>query len=157
MATRKSSCNCGQLGSTYDGPDPERITLCQCNECPRRTGSVYSVQARLPIEHVTIQGKSTTWKFPGEREATGHVSLLRQRGPDVSLLPRLRFDRLLGDLQRTGRHGCRSRRFHRPDVSAASGFRFAAYGAVWALNVTELPKPLGQHDYEGTSHGGPRA
>ena len=23
--TRKSSCNCGQLSLTYDGPDPERI------------------------------------------------------------------------------------------------------------------------------------
>src|SRR5678816_4703466 len=66
MTTRTSSCNCGQLSLTYDGPDPERISLCQCYECQRRTGSVFSVQARLPIEHVTIEGPSTTWTFPTE-------------------------------------------------------------------------------------------
>ena len=64
MATRTTTCNCGQLSLTYEGPDPERISLCQCYECQRRTGSVFSVQARLPIEHVTIEGESTTWTFP---------------------------------------------------------------------------------------------
>ena len=66
MATRTSSCNCGKLSLTYDGPDPERISLCQCYECQRRTGSVFSVQARLPKEHVTIEGPSTTWTFPSD-------------------------------------------------------------------------------------------
>jgi len=56
MATRKSSCNCGQLSLTYEGPDPARISLCQCYECQKRTGTVSSAQARLPIEHVTIEG-----------------------------------------------------------------------------------------------------
>ena len=60
MPTRNASCNCGQLSVTYDGPDPERISLCQCNECQKRTGSVLSVQARLSIEHLTIEGESTT-------------------------------------------------------------------------------------------------
>jgi hypothetical protein len=36
MATRKASCNCGQLSVTYDGSDPERVSLCQCYECQRR-------------------------------------------------------------------------------------------------------------------------
>jgi hypothetical protein len=66
MATREASCNCGQLSVTYEGPDPERISLCQCNECQKRTGSVLSVQARLPIEHVTIEGQSKTWTFPSD-------------------------------------------------------------------------------------------
>jgi hypothetical protein len=39
IATRKSSCNCGKLSLTYDGPDPERISLCQCYECQRRTAA----------------------------------------------------------------------------------------------------------------------
>jgi hypothetical protein len=64
MAMRRSSCNCGQLSVTYDGPDPERITLCHCKECQRRTGTVFSVQARLPREHVTVKGQSTEWTFP---------------------------------------------------------------------------------------------
>ncbi|MET0578618.1 MAG: GFA family protein, partial [Ilumatobacteraceae bacterium] len=66
MTTRTSSCNCGQLSLTYEGPDPARISLCQCYECQRRTGSVFSVQARLPVEHVTIDGESSTWTFPVE-------------------------------------------------------------------------------------------
>jgi hypothetical protein len=66
MATRKSSCNCGKLSVTYEGPDPQRISLCQCYECQKRTGSVFSVQARLPIEHVTVEGQSTTWTFPDD-------------------------------------------------------------------------------------------
>ena len=57
MATRKASCKCGQLTVTYKGPDPERISLCQCYECQRRTGSAFSWQTRLPIEHVTREGQ----------------------------------------------------------------------------------------------------
>jgi hypothetical protein len=34
---------------------------------------------------------------------------------------------------------------------------FAAYGAAWAMNVSDLPMPGGHYDYDGTSHGGPRA
>jgi hypothetical protein len=33
---------------------------------------------------------------------------------------------------------------------------FEAYGAEWALNVSELPMPGGHHHYDGTSHGGKR-
>ena len=66
MATRKASCNCGQLSVTYEGPDPERISLCQCYECQKRTGTVLSVQTRIPKEQVTIEGQSTTWTFPIE-------------------------------------------------------------------------------------------
>ena len=47
MTTRKASCNCGQLSVTYEGPDPERISVCQCNERQKRTGSVLS-RDRLP-------------------------------------------------------------------------------------------------------------
>ena len=66
MATRKTSCNCGQLSLTYDGPDPARVSLCQCYECQKRTGTVFSVQTRLPREHVTIEGKSTTRTVPSD-------------------------------------------------------------------------------------------
>jgi hypothetical protein len=86
MATRKASCNCGQLSVTYDGPDPARISLCQCYECQRRTGSVFSMQARLPVDHVTIGPIDDVDVSQRQREA-GRVSLLRQRGGHVSLLP----------------------------------------------------------------------
>ena len=140
MATRKASCNCGQLSVTYDGPDPERISLCQCYECQRRTGSVLSVQARLPIEHVTIEGQSTTWTFPNDSGKPADVSLLRQRGRHVPLLPGVRFDRVLGDLDRTGLHRGRGRRLHRPDVSAAHDFRLRS------VRASVGDEPLGPSD-----------
>jgi hypothetical protein len=87
MATRKASCNCGQLSVTYEGPDPERISLCQCYECQKRTGSVFSVQARLPIEHVTIEGQSTTWTFPADSGKPVTFRSCDSGGGHVSLLP----------------------------------------------------------------------
>ena len=32
---------------------------------------------------------------------------------------------------------------------------FEAYGPAWAMNASALPMP--HHEYDGTSHGGPRA
>jgi hypothetical protein len=66
MATRKASCSCGKLSVTYEGPDPARISLCHCNSCQKRTGSVFSAQARVPLEQVTIEGQSTKWTRPSD-------------------------------------------------------------------------------------------
>jgi hypothetical protein len=86
MATRKASCNCGRLSLTYEGPDPERISVYQCYECQRRTGSVMSVQAtahRARDDRRSIVGVDVSQR---QRRA-GHVPLLRQRRGHVSLLP----------------------------------------------------------------------
>lgn len=66
IKTRTASCNCGQLRATCVGPDPERISLCPCKLCQRQSGSAFAIQARFPKEQVTIEGKSTSWKFPIE-------------------------------------------------------------------------------------------
>jgi len=64
--THEASCRCGQLAVTYKGPAPERITLCHCNSCQLRTGTMFSVQGRFPRSRVKIEGKSTKWTFPSE-------------------------------------------------------------------------------------------
>ena len=66
IKTRKASCRCGKLSVTYKGPDPERITLCHCNSCQLRTGTMFSVQGRFPRGKAMIEGKSTKWKFPSD-------------------------------------------------------------------------------------------
>ena len=66
IKTRKASCRCGRLSVTYKGSDPERITLCHCNSCQLRTGTMFSVQGRFPRGKVKIVGKSTKWKFPSD-------------------------------------------------------------------------------------------
>lgn len=66
IKTRVASCACGQLHATCVGPDPERISLCHCFLCQRQSGSAFAIQARFPKEQVTIEGKSTSWRFPAE-------------------------------------------------------------------------------------------
>ena len=129
MATREASCNCGKLSVTYEGPDPDRISLCQCYECQKRTGSVLSVQARIPREQVTIEGQSSTWTFPSEDGEPVTFRSCDSGGGHVSLLPRVRFDRLLGHLRRAGRDRGRGRLLHRLDVSAADDFRLRSVRA----------------------------
>ena len=62
----KASCRCGNLNVTYEGPIPKRRTLCHCNSCQLRTGTAFSIQGRFPRDKVTIEGESSTWKFPNE-------------------------------------------------------------------------------------------
>ena len=123
MATRKASCNCGQLSVTYDGPDPERVSLCQCYECQRRTGSAFSWQTRLPIENVTIEGQSTKRTFPNDSEKPSEFRSCDSGGTTFHFCPSVRFDRLLGDGHRTGHPRGRSRHLRRPDVPAANDLR----------------------------------
>jgi len=66
VRTHKASCRCGNLTVTYEGPIPERRTLCHCNSCQLRTGTAFSIQGRFPRENTTIEGESSTWKFPNE-------------------------------------------------------------------------------------------
>jgi hypothetical protein len=56
--TRHASCSCGQLKVVCEG-EPVRISMCHCNACQQRTGSVFGVQARFPREQVRIDGKAT--------------------------------------------------------------------------------------------------
>ncbi len=55
---RIASCTCGQLQAETEG-EPVRVSVCHCDACQRRTGSVFGAQARFPEEAVIISGKGT--------------------------------------------------------------------------------------------------
>jgi hypothetical protein len=157
MATRKSSCNCGKLSLTYEGPDPARISLCQCYECQRRTGSVFSVQARLPIEHVTIEGQSTTWTFPSDSGEPAEFRSCDSGGATYHFCPEcgstVYWDiSVAPDVLGVAVGGFTDPTFPPPMISG-----FEAYGAAWAMKASDLPMAGGHHDYDGTSQGAPRA
>jgi hypothetical protein len=57
MTVRHAACNCGQLSVTCEG-EPVRISVCHCLECQRRTGSVFSVQARFNRDRVKVRGNA---------------------------------------------------------------------------------------------------
>jgi hypothetical protein len=65
MVARTASCSCGKLSVTCEG-DPVRISICHCNACQKRTGSVFGAQARFPRERVRIEGQSTTYERIGD-------------------------------------------------------------------------------------------
>ena len=156
MGSRTSQCNCGQLSLTYAGPDPARISLCQCYECQRRTGSVYSVQARLPRDQVMIDGRSSTWTFP-VRGKPAEFRSCDSGGATYHFCPECGSTVFWDIDSAPDLFGVAVGGFTDPTFPPPMIAGFEAYGAEWALNVSELPMPAGHHHYDGTSHGGARA
>jgi len=69
MVLRTASCSCGQL-TVSTGGEPERISVCHCLDCQKRTGSAFGVQARFRTENVEVTGDSATWSRTGESGGT---------------------------------------------------------------------------------------
>jgi hypothetical protein len=142
--TRIASCNCGQLRVTCKGPDPERISICQCNLCQKQSGSAFAIQARFPREQVTIEGKSTAWKFPSGKPVTyrncasagGTFHFCPVCGSTVYYL-------VDGDAARIG---VKIGAFADPTFPPPIISGFEAYGHPWAMNVEALPMPGGHHE-----------
>lgn len=72
--TRVASCACGGVSATVHG-EPELVSLCNCLECQRRTGSPFGVGAYFPRGAVTLAGATKTFmrKVEGsDRTVTNH-------------------------------------------------------------------------------------
>ena len=65
QTVRTATCACGQLRAETTG-DPVRISVCHCLNCQRRTGGVFSAQARWPDAQVRITGEPKTWLHTGD-------------------------------------------------------------------------------------------
>ena len=65
MHERIASCSCGQLKVTVSA-EPVRVSVCHCLECQRRTGSVFSAQARFPRRAASVSGASTVFVRVGD-------------------------------------------------------------------------------------------
>lgn len=57
LAQREAACSCQRLRLTVWG-EPSAVFACNCYECQRRTGSVFSVQAIFPLHLVRIEGEA---------------------------------------------------------------------------------------------------
>jgi hypothetical protein len=69
MTTRYAACSCEQLRLWVTG-EPVRISMCHCLACQRRTGSVFSVQARWPAGEVRTEGRYSEYtRISDEGEA----------------------------------------------------------------------------------------
>jgi hypothetical protein len=153
IKTRKASCNCGQLTVTINGPDPDRVVMCNCYLCQRQTGSVFSVQARFPNEQVKIEGKSTAWKFPIDgakpttyRTCAGSDGIATNSAADVVTS---HFCPVCGSTvyyfrkSDPARTGVRVGAFADPTFPPPMGSGFEEYKHPWTSNIAALPMPLG--------------
>lgn len=86
MTTRIAACSCGQLRLTCKG-EPERISICHCLECQKRTGSVFAVQARFPRRAVTIEGQASHWSRRGDSGGSATFNFCATCGSTVCWVP----------------------------------------------------------------------
>jgi hypothetical protein len=94
---RTGQCHCGALRVIATG-EPDRVYLCHCKACQRRTGTAFHFGATFWKERVRLDGG-----------AEGLRTRRRQRlSHSISFLPELRHDGLLGG--RPQSRGLRGRR-----------------------------------------------
>ena len=61
---RVAQCHCGQLRAITTG-EPERVYVCHCQACQRRTGAVVSSTTRWLKSQVRFEGESKTFVRKG--------------------------------------------------------------------------------------------
>lgn len=69
MTVRIASCSCGQLTATVSD-NPLDVCVCHCLACQRRTGSVFSAQARFDVRSVVIKGEAKQFVRVGDAGST---------------------------------------------------------------------------------------
>jgi hypothetical protein len=68
MTNRVAQCSCGQLRATCAG-EPALVSICNCDECRKRTGSAFGISAFFPREQVQTEGDNTTYTRSSESGA----------------------------------------------------------------------------------------
>lgn len=95
-ARRRAACRCGRVEVLCVG-DPERVSICHCQACQSRTGSVFSAQARFQSDQVVLQGETrvyvrtansgrrATYQFCPDCGST--VAYVNEGAPDIVAVP----------------------------------------------------------------------
>jgi hypothetical protein len=58
---RTAQCHCGSLRIIATG-DPDRVYLCHCEACQRRTGTAFHFGATYPKERVRLEGERKVYE-----------------------------------------------------------------------------------------------
>ncbi len=64
-------CNCGRCKVRCAG-SPERVSVCHCLSCKRRTGSAFSWNATYKSENVVSEGSFANFSRTTDTERTNH-------------------------------------------------------------------------------------
>ncbi|MGL6258767.1 GFA family protein [Vibrio sp. WXL103] len=84
MSYRSAKCSCGQL-IVVTKAEPVRVSVCHCEECQRRTGSAFGVQARFDKADVEIKGDAKSYTRSGDSGGNVTQSFCMNCGSVVSL------------------------------------------------------------------------
>lgn len=66
---RTASCACGALSITLTSP-PRYVSLCNCLQCQRRTGSAFGLSSFFSAESASISGDHRTYIRSGQHGRT---------------------------------------------------------------------------------------
>lgn len=58
---RTARCDCGALTVSVRG-EPERVNICACEQCQRRSGSAFTYTAFFPKTAATVEGESRSFR-----------------------------------------------------------------------------------------------
>ena len=61
MNSRQAECACGALRAVANG-SPDRLSLCHCLDCKRRSGSAFAWTASYPANRIEVSGEYRTWE-----------------------------------------------------------------------------------------------
>jgi hypothetical protein len=114
--------------------------------CQKQSGSVFAVQARFPREQVTIEGKSTAWKFPIEGATPVAYRNCASEGGTFHFCPVCGSTVYYLVDADEARIGVKIGTFADPTFPPPMIAGFEAYGHPWAMTVSDLPMPGGHHD-----------
>lgn len=80
--TWQAQCNCGQLRATCTGK-PDRVSVCHCISCKRRTGSAFAWNASFPAAAVRSAGDYRSFSRTADSGRTNIYHFCPQCGSTV--------------------------------------------------------------------------
>jgi hypothetical protein len=82
MPIRTATCMCRQLSVACEG-EPDRVSLCFCTECQRRSGAPFGAGAYFLRERVKVQGAAKTFTRTAETGRPLHMRFCPECGTTV--------------------------------------------------------------------------
>ena len=82
MQTRVATCACGQLRATCEG-EPQRVGVCSCIQCQKRSGSAFSVNSFFECEQVKVEGEAKRFTRGSDAGRTLDFSFCPECGSTV--------------------------------------------------------------------------
>jgi len=83
---RTARCSCGQLQIRCEG-EPEKVSVCYCHECQRRTGSAFGVAVFFLQTATMVTGGSSTFTRIGDSGMPVRLHFCSQCGSTVFWYP----------------------------------------------------------------------